>query len=76
MVGDCSRTPIVQAVIKQIFEKEELSRTLNASECIARGAALNSAILTPHFNVQDFTMNDYNHMPINVNYQFTDIETN
>ena len=76
LVGDCTRTPIVQAIIKQIFEKEELSRTLNASECIARGSALNSAMMTPHFNVQQFTMNDYNNMPINVNYQFTDPETN
>jgi len=66
----------VQAIIKQVFEKEELQRTLNALECIARGAALNSAMMTPHFNVQNFTMNDYNNMPINVNYQFTDIVTN
>ena len=76
LVGDCTRTPIVQAIIKQVFEKEELSRTLNASECIARGSALNSAMMTPHFNVQSFTMNDYNNMPVNVNYQFTDPETN
>ena len=74
-MGDGTRTPIVQAIIKQIFEKEELSRTLNASECIARGAALNSAMITPHFTVQDFTMSDYNNMPVNVNYQFTDPET-
>ena len=51
LVGDCTRTPIVQGIIKQIFEKEELSRTLNASECIARGSALNSAMITPHFTV-------------------------
>lgn len=76
LVGDGTRTPVVQAVIKQIFEKETLQRTLNASECIARGASLNSAMMTPHFNVQTFTMNDYNNMPINVNYQFTDVVTN
>lgn len=76
LVGDGTRTPVVQAIIKQVFEKEELSRTLNASECIARGSALNSAMMTPHFNVQTFTMNDYNNMPVNVNYQFTDPETN
>lgn len=67
---------MVQSVIKQIFEKETLQRTLNASECIARGASLNSAMMTPHFNVQSFTMNDYNNLPVNVNYQFTDLVTN
>jgi len=51
LVGDCTRTPIVQAIIKQIFEKEELQRTLNSLECVARGASLNSAMMTPHFNV-------------------------
>ena len=75
LVGDCTRTPIVQAIIKQIFEKEELQRTLNSLECVARGASLNSAMMTPHFNVQSFTMNDYNNYPINVNYTFKDLET-
>ena len=75
LVGDCTRTPIVQAVIKQIFEKTELQRTLNALECIARGASLSSAMLTPHFTVQQFTMEDYNNLPVTINYQFTDIET-
>ena len=75
LVGDCTRTPIVQAIIKQIFEKEELQRTLNSLECVARGASLNSAMMTPHFNVQTFTMNDYNNYPVNVNYTFKDLET-
>jgi len=70
LVGDCTRTPIVQAIIKQVFEKTELNRTLNSIECIARGAALNSAMMTPFFNVSEFKMDDYNHLPINVNYQF------
>lgn len=32
-------------------------------------------MMTPHFNVQQFTMEDYNNMPVSVNYQFTDLET-
>lgn len=75
LIGDCTRTPVVQAIIKQIFEKEDLQRTLNASETIARGASLNSAMMTPHFNVQAFTMNDYNSLPVTVNYCFKDLET-
>ena len=68
LVGDCTRTPIIQGIIKQIFEKTELQRTLNSLECIARGASLNSAMMTPHFTVQNFTMADYNNLPVSVNY--------
>lgn len=75
LVGDCSRTPILQAIIKQIFEKTELQRTLNSLECVARGAALNSAMMTPHFSVQEFTMQDYNNAPVSLNYAFVDPET-
>ena len=32
-------------------------------------------MLTPHFNVQQFTMNDYNNIPVTVNYQFKDPES-
>lgn len=74
-MGDCTRTPVIQAVIKQVFEKPELQRTLNANECIARGAALNSAMMTPFFNVAEFKMEDYNSYPVTVNYQFKDLET-
>lgn len=66
----------MQAIVKQIFEKQELQRTLNSLECVARGAALNSAMMTPHFSVQTFTMTDYNNQPISLNYSFIDPETN
>ena len=75
MVGDCTRTPIVQGIVKQCFDKAKLERTLNSLECIARGAALNSAMMTPFFNVSEFKMEDYNNLPVTVNYQFTDLET-
>ena len=75
LVGDCTRTPIVQAIVKQIFEKQELQRTLNSLECVARGAALNSAMMTPHFSVQAFQMQDYNNTPVSLNYSFKDLES-
>jgi len=76
LIGDCTRTPIIQDILKQVFDKTELARTLNSRECVARGAALNSAMMTPFFNVSEFKMEDYNNLPINVNYQFIDPETN
>jgi molecular chaperone DnaK (HSP70) len=51
LIGDATRTPIVQAVIKQIFEKQDLQRTLNSLDTIAKGASLNAAMMTPNFSV-------------------------
>jgi len=47
-------------VTKDVFKKEKLERTLNSLECVARGAALNAAMMTPGFSVQQFKMMDYN----------------
>lgn len=40
LVGEATRIPIVQEIIKKVFHKQELSRTLNSQDCIARGCAL------------------------------------
>jgi len=74
LIGDGTRTPIIQENIKQIFGKQELSRTLNALECIARGASLQAAILSPTYNVASFIVEDYNSLPLAITYQFTDKE--
>lgn len=74
LVGDCTRTPIVQNIIKQVFNQQELSRTLNSLECVARGASFTSAMLSPNFSVQ-FSMKDYNALPVTVGYQFKDAES-
>lgn len=73
MIGDCTRTPALLAVTRQLFNKEELNRTLNSLECIARGAALQSAILNPTFQVKTFAMKDYNSLPVNISYGFKDL---
>jgi len=41
--------PIIQEQIKLIYYKKELSRTLNSMDCIARGAALQAAMLNSNF---------------------------
>jgi len=46
MIGDATRTPKILDIVKNIFDKETL-RTLNSIETIARGAALQSAMLSP-----------------------------
>lgn len=43
-------------------------RTLNSSECIARGCALMSAMMSPLFKVANYGVEEYNLHPIRINY--------
>jgi heat shock protein 4 len=70
LVGDATRTPIVMDIIKQLFNKPTLERTLNSLETVARGAALQSAILSPNFQVADFITEEHNALPVQMQYQF------
>ena len=69
IVGGCSRIPFVQQAISDAFAGHELSRTLNADECVARGCALQAAILSPMFKVREFGVVDYTHHPICVSWE-------
>jgi heat shock protein 4 len=68
IVGGCSRIPFVQKTVSESFGNKELSRTLNADECVARGCALQAAILSPLFKVREFGVTDYTHHPISVSW--------
>lgn len=57
VVGSGSRIPAILRTLSSLFKKEP-SRTLNASECIARGCALQCAMLSPTFKVRDFQVED------------------
>uniref|UniRef100_A0A7N0TRT0 Uncharacterized protein n=1 Tax=Kalanchoe fedtschenkoi TaxID=63787 RepID=A0A7N0TRT0_KALFE len=57
VVGSGSRVPAVIKIIAEFFGKEP-RRTMNASECVAKGAALQCAILSPTFKVRDFQVNE------------------
>jgi len=46
LLGDATRIPIIQEIIKEEFKKEELQRTLNAIDSCARGASLAAAMLS------------------------------
>ena len=48
VVGGSSRVPALVAIIKEVLGADP-SRTMNAKECVARGAALNCAMLSPIF---------------------------
>lgn len=53
VVGSGSRVPAIIKILTDFFKKEP-RRTMNASECVARGSALQCAILSPTFKVREF----------------------
>ncbi|KAM9331954.1 heat shock 70 kDa protein 4a isoform 3-T3 [Pholidichthys leucotaenia] len=57
IVGGASRIPAIKERISNYFGKE-LSTTLNADEAVARGCALQCAILSPAFKVREFSITD------------------
>ncbi|TKY64506.1 Heat shock 70 kDa protein 14 [Spatholobus suberectus] len=57
VVGSGSRVPAINRILTEFFKKEP-RRTMNASECVARGCALQCAILSPTFKVREFQVNE------------------
>ncbi|GAU40050.1 hypothetical protein TSUD_258430, partial [Trifolium subterraneum] len=57
LVGSGSRIPAITRLLTSLFEKE-LSRTLNASESVARGCALQCAMLSPASRVKEYEVED------------------
>ncbi|KAK4398955.1 Heat shock protein 16 [Sesamum angolense] len=57
LVGSGSRVPAITKILTSLFRKEP-SRTLNASECVARGCALQCAMLSPIFRVREYEVQD------------------
>jgi len=59
LVGEATRIPCCIEVIKDIFGKEP-SRTLNSTDCISRGCALQAAMLSPNYQVAGFEVEENN----------------
>ncbi|XP_023535706.1 heat shock 70 kDa protein 16-like [Cucurbita pepo subsp. pepo] len=57
LVGSGSRIPAITRLLASVFKKEP-SRKLNASECVARGCALQCAMLSPDFRVREYEVQD------------------
>ncbi|XP_058768305.1 heat shock 70 kDa protein 16-like [Vicia villosa] len=57
LVGSGSRIPAVSTLLTSLFKREP-SRKLNASECVARGCALQCAMLSPTYRVRDYEVQD------------------
>ncbi|XP_058074803.1 heat shock 70 kDa protein 15-like [Magnolia sinica] len=68
VVGSGSRVPAIIRILTEFFGKEP-RRTMNASECVARGCALQCAILSPTFKVREFQANDSFPFPIALSWK-------
>lgn len=68
VVGGASRMPCIKDSVQKVFLKEP-STTLNADEAVARGCALQCAILSPTFRVRDFSIQDCQPFPITLSWQ-------
>ncbi|KAE8724271.1 Heat shock 70 kDa protein 15 [Hibiscus syriacus] len=68
VVGSASRVPAILKILTEFFGKEP-RRTMNASECVARGCALQCAILSPTFKVRDFQVNESFPFPISLSWE-------
>ena len=66
IVGGACRVPWFQTIMTEKFGGKELSKTLNADECVARGCALQAAMLSPLYKVRDFIVEDK--VPKNVTF--------
>ena len=72
MIGEATRIPKVKEICQQVFAVEEVSRTQNSSEVVARGCSLMAAMISPYFNVADFQIEECNHVPITVSWTVED----
>lgn len=63
VVGSGSRVPAIIRILTEFFGKEP-RRTMNASECVSKGCALQCAMLSPTFKVRDFQVNESFPFPI------------
>ncbi|XP_078067223.1 heat shock 70 kDa protein 4L isoform X2 [Mustelus asterias] len=70
ILGGATRIPAVKERIAKFFHKD-LSTTLNADEAVARGCALQCAILSPAFKVREFSITDVVPFPITLKWKST-----
>ncbi|XP_041828607.1 heat shock 70 kDa protein 4L [Melanotaenia boesemani] len=68
IVGGATRIPAVKERITKFFSKD-ISTTLNADEAVARGCALQCAILSPAFKVREFSITDVVPFPITLRWK-------
>ncbi|XP_077984451.1 heat shock 70 kDa protein 4-like [Glandiceps talaboti] len=67
IIGGSTRVSGVKDIIRKVFGKD-VSTTLNQDEAVARGCALQCAILSPTFRVREFAITDLTPYPIKLTW--------
>lgn len=67
LIGGGCRVPSFKVGAQEVFERAP-SFTLNASESIARGAAITAAVFSPKFKVREFVVNETCVFPVCLGY--------
>lgn len=73
IIGGASRIHSIKQLVKTIYETEPKT-TMNADEVVARGSALQCAILSPTFRVRDFSIIDCQPYSITASWDADDDE--
>merc|ERR1712061_68354 len=66
IIGGSCRVPWFKKLCSDAFGGKTLSTTMNAEESVARGCALQAAMLSPLYKVRDFKVDDASNFAINV----------
>lgn len=74
MIGGGCRIPMFKRVTEEVVGRAP-NFTLNASETIARGAAITAALLSPKFKVREFVVSDLPTYPIKLGYYMDNTES-
>ena len=69
IVGGSSRVAAIKRIAKEVFGQEPTT-TLNADEAVARGCALQCAMLSPTCKVKEFQVTDFAQYPVSCKYWF------
>mmetsp|Transcript_63469 Transcript_63469/g.70970 ORF Transcript_63469/g.70970 Transcript_63469/m.70970 type:complete len:856 (+) Transcript_63469:92-2659(+) len=68
LVGGSTRIGFIRKKLADILQLKTLSTTMNADEAVSRGAALQSAILSPRFKVLPYEIVEYVPLPIKLSW--------
>lgn len=70
LAGGSSRIPSIKRLVEEVFGRP-VSTTLNQDEAVARGCALQCAMLSPAVRVRDFSVTDIQPYPLKLTWDAT-----
>lgn len=76
MCGGASRVPWVKEMCSKAFGGKDLSTTLNADECVARGCAVQAGILSNLYKVREFKVEDISPYPVSLSFMGAQVNGN